>query len=480
MPVIADLVFCADPAGLDETADLLVIGRKEALLGAELQRALKLPEETWRAMLDRVEASDTGTLVSGFVGARRLMAGVLPEACSRHNPPSRALAIPDLARRLDGKAGATVVLALSNAEHALASAVAVARGFPLFNLASSKLERRTITVIAHTPEGLVNDARIPLAMAATRHAARLTDTPTATLHTDAFVAEATAVAERLGVGLRIIQGAALDRQGFGGLWGVGKAASRPPALVALVHEPPGATRTVAWVGKGIVYDTGGLSLKDRNSMVGMKGDMAGAAAVLTAFEAAVTSGVSHRLVAVLCLAENAIGPDATRPDDILTLRSGKTVEVNNTDAEGRLVLSDGLHWVSTVFQPDLMVDLATLTGAALVATGRHHAAIYATSEALERAVVSAGLAAGEPVHPMLYAPELHRRELRSQVADMKNSVKDRMNAQSSCAAQFIANHLPDPTRPWVHVDMAGPAADNEGRGTGYGVALLLTLGDGQG
>ena len=480
MPVIADLVFCADAGAVDHAADLLVIGRKEALLGAALQDALRLPAETWRAMLERAESSDTGALVSGFVGSRRIMAGVLPEACSRHNPPARTLAIPDLARRLDGKASATVVLALSDQAHALASAVAVARAFPLFNLGSSRLDRRTITVFAHTPQGMVDDPRVEAAMAATRFAARLTDTPTATLHTDAFVAEARAVADRRGSGLRIIQGEALDRQGFGGLWGVGKAASRPPALVALVHEPAGATRTVAWVGKGIVYDTGGLSLKDRNSMVGMKGDMAGAAAVLAAFDAAAQSGVPYRLVAVLCLAENAVGPEATRPDDILTMRSGKTVEVNNTDAEGRLVLADGLHWVSTTFQPDLTVDLATLTGAALVATGRHHAAIYANSEALERAVVRAGLAAGEPVHPMLYAPELHRRELRSQVADMKNSVKDRMNAQSSCAAQFIANHLPDPAPTWVHVDMAGPAADSDGRGTGYGVALLLTLGDAQG
>ena len=115
-----------------------------------------------------------------------------------------------------------------------------------------------------------------------------------------------------------------------------------------------------------------------------------------------------------------------------------------------------------------------------MATGKHHAAIYANQESVERAAVAAGLAAGEPVHPMLYAPELHRREFKSSVADMKNSVKDRMNAQSSCAAQFIANHLPDPAPPWVHVDMAGTSADGEGRGTGYGVALLLSLGDAQG
>lgn len=480
MPVIADVVFCTDLSHAGVTPDLLVIGRKEALRAAAGVAALQLPEATWQAMLDRVEPGDSGTTMSGFVGARRIMAGVLPEVCSRHNPPSRALFIPELVRRLDGKAEATVVLALSDPRHALASVLAAARAFSQFNASSGNVERRVVSIVALGPDGPVKDERIPVALAATRYAARLTDTPTSTMHADALVHEARAVAERLGVGLRIIQGHALDRLGFGGLWGVGKAATHLPALVALVHEPPGATRTVAWVGKGIVYDTGGLSLKDRTSMVGMKGDMAGAATVLAAFEAAVRIGVPYRLVAVLCVAENSVGPDATRPDDILTLRSGKTVEVNNTDAEGRLVLADGLHWVSTTFQPDLAVDLATLTGAALVATGKNHAAIYANREDIERAIVAAGLTAGEPVHPMLYAPELHRREFRSAVADMKNSVKDRMNAQSSCAAQFIANHLPDPPPPWVHVDMAGTSSDGEGRGTGYGVGLLLSLGDAQG
>lgn len=478
MPVIADLSYQRHTEGVNSLPDLMIVGRRERLRGQDLVDALDLPTQTWSALLDRAEPGDAGVVLTTFVGARRVLAAVLPEACSRHNPPSRAWAIPELVRRMDGKAEAAVVVALSDASHAFASALAVARAFSLYNASSGATERRPVTLVTLGPDGPVYDPRVPPAISAVRAAARLADTPTAELTTTAFVDEARAVAERTGATLEVIAGAELDAQGFGGLWGVGKAATHKPALVALVHAPAKASRTVVWVGKGIVYDTGGLSLKDRNSMVGMKGDMAGAAAVLSAFEAAVRLGAEHRVVAVLCLAENAVGPDATRPDDILRMRSGKTVEVNNTDAEGRLVLADGLHWAIDRFHPDLAVDLATLTGAALVVSGKFHASIYTNSETLERATVAAGLRAGEPVHPLLYAPELHRREFRSVVADMKNSVKDRMNAQASCAAQFIANHLPEPAPEWVHVDMAGPAGDGDGRGTGFGVGLLLELGAG--
>jgi probable aminopeptidase NPEPL1 len=256
---------------------------------------------------------------------------------------------------------------------------------------------------------------------------------------------------------------------------VGKAAHRKPALAVIEHNPEGAEKTVVWVGKGIVYDTGGLSLKRSGSMAGMKGDMGGAASVLAAFEAAVRTGFPHRLISIACIAENAIGPEATRPDDVLTLWSGKTVEVNNTDAEGRLVLADGVAWASKTYAPDLLADMATLTGATLVTAGRAHASIYTNDEDLEQAAVAAGLRAGEPCHPLLYAPELLRKEFKSQVADMKNSVKDRANAQCSCAAQFIANHLPDPAPRWIHIDIAGTAWNSEDRGTGFGVGLLLEL-----
>jgi len=187
--------------------------------------------------------------------------------------------------------------------------------------------------------------------------------------------------------------------------------------------------------------------------------------------------LSRPLHALLCLAENSVGPDATRPDDIHTMLSGKTVEVNNTDAEGRLVLSDGGNYASKVLNPGVIVDIATLTGAQLIATGKKHAAIYTSHEDLEALALTAGKYTGDLTFPVPFAPELFRAEFRSAVADMKNSVADRGNAQCSCAGQFIANHLEEYLGAggrWLHVDMAGPVTNGD-RATGYGVALLFDL-----
>ena len=212
-------------------------------------------------------------------------------------------------------------------------------------------------------------------------------------------------------------------------------------------------------------------------MVGMKSDMGGSAAMLSAYEAAVALGTTQRLHLLLCLAENAIGPGAFRNDDVLKLFSGKTVEINNTDAEGRLVLGDGVAHASKVLSPTptLIVDMATLTGAQLVTTGKKHAAVMSNQEDVEQRAVAAGKASGDLTFPILYCPEFYRAEFASKVADMKNSVKDRMNAQTSCAGTFVGEHLDeDYEGGWLHVDMAGPATAGE-RGTGYGVGLLLSL-----
>jgi probable aminopeptidase NPEPL1 len=317
------------------------------------------------------------------------------------------------------------------------------------------------------------------------------------------------------VTIQEIVGQQLEEQGLGGLYSVGQAATCPPRLLMLDYHPAKDTtaanndketastnttdklnaKTVALVGKGIVYDTGGLSLKTKTGMPGMKMDMGGSAALLGAFIAAVTmmerarqDAISEsssdtrpalpldRLVLILCLAENAIGPTAFRNDDIITMYSGKTVEINNTDAEGRLVLGDGVAYATRhVESLDLVLDMATLTGAQLVTTGRTHGAVLANTAALERHAVAAGLASGDVVHPLLYAPELLLREFESKVADLKNSVADRNNGQSSCAGHFIEAHLSPTYRGgYLHVDMAGPV-ERDGRATAYGVALVLAL-----
>jgi probable aminopeptidase NPEPL1 len=367
------------------------------------------------------------------------------------------------------------VLALDDAAHSFAAALALARAHPTFS-ATSKTIKRDVTALVLLPDGTsAAPESLQIAANAVRYAADLVDQPPNQLTPTAFLAEAQAMAGRLeNVEITTYQGEELSRLGFGGLWGVGKCAKSPPAFVVLDHKPTSSSRGTVWVGKGITYDTGGLSLKSKTGMPGMKNDMGGAAAIFAAFEAAVRLGCTERLTAILCLAENAIGPNAMRPDDVLRMYSGRTVEVNNTDAEGRLVLADGVAWAVRQRRPDRLIDLATLTGAQSIATGKTFGALYSNHEGLEHEAVLAGRACGEPVHPMPYAPELFRREFGSPIADMRNSVKDRANAQVSCAGQFIGNHLGHYGGEWLHVDMAGPSM-RAGRGTGFGVGLLLTL-----
>lgn len=196
-----------------------------------------------------------------------------------------------------------------------------------------------------------------------RLAARIVDAPCNEMNVSHFIDEVSVIASELNVKKVIIRGEELNKRGFGGIYGVGKAAEVPPALVVLSHEPAGAKETVAWVGKGIVYDTGGLSIKGKTGMPGMKRDCGGAAAILGAFYAAVKAGFQQNLHAIFCLAENSVASNATRPDDIHTLYSGRTVEINNTDAEGRLVLSDGVVYAQKDLKATIILDMATLTSA---------------------------------------------------------------------------------------------------------------------
>jgi len=476
MPTRTTVHYRDLPSDRTELANrtIVVIGRAHRLADDEVLDWTGLSAETRDAMVQATTPGDGGAKAEAWVGTRKIVLGVLPEACSRHNSPSRAWAIPSLARAATGDAA--IILMVDAPDHARAAALAASRSFPRVDARSTEDTERSIWITARAPGAFVVDPVLQAAIDGVRLAARLVDLPPNQLHTDAFVDEATALARELGVGCTVFREAELRSGGFGGLLGVGGAAVHGPALVALEYRPDGAARHVAWVGKGIVYDTGGLSLKGKSNMPGMKCDMGGAAAVMGAFAAAVQSGVPYAITAVLCLAENSIGARATRPDDILHMHSGKTVEVNNTDAEGRLVLADGVSWTCATHAPDVLIDLATLTGAALVATGKAHAAIYCNDADLEALAVTRGRAVGEPCHPLIYAPELFRKEFRSPIADMRNSVKDRANAQSSCAGQFIANHLPEDAPEWLHIDIAGTAWDGDNRGTGYGVGLLLAIG----
>lgn len=476
----ARLTLTARAADLSGASQLVLLGRKERLLRPDAAAASTLAPSLWEQMVRSAEARNAGRAVGTFrEGApERVTAAVLPETCSRHNSPSRAWAVPGLLQGKVGKGRAAVVALLEDRAHALPVTLAVARALPTFSASSSASEGE-VQLLLLGPDGAPVDdvATLGAAADAVRFAADLVDQPPDRLTTTRFVEIAREVAARHdGVQLTVIQGEELAEQGLGGLHGVGRASEHPPALVVLDLPAPDDAPRLAWVGKGIVYDTGGLSIKAKSSMPGMKTDMGGAAAVLAAFDAAARLRAPVRLTAALCIAENAVGPRALRNDDILTMYSGRTVEVNNTDAEGRLVLADGAAWVARHRDPATLVDIATLTGAQPMATGQRTAALYCNDDGLEAEAVAAGRSSGDLVHPLPYVPEFFKREFASHVADMRNSVKDRSNAQSSCAGQFIGDHLEAVGfgGRWLHVDIAGPAV-HAGRGTGFGVGLLLAL-----
>ncbi len=476
----ATLTLHADPNDLMSGSTLLVIGRKSQLLSAQTRAFLPeiLPDRVWKQMIDRNDPGDSGRAVVTHVDGApsRIVAGILPEVCSRHNAPSRAWAIPGIIGSAGLKGNVGILFALSANAHALPCAAATARAHPTWSGTSSRIEREVRVAFLSKSRALRDLDKLQAVVDAVRFAGDLVDQPPASLNPSTFVAAAREVAERTGSEIRVIAGTELVDEGLGGIWGVGRAATEVPSLVILDHKRQAKGKRVVWVGKGITYDTGGLSIKSKTGMPSMKTDMAGAAACLAAFEAATHIGVNHPLTTILCIAENAVGPESTRPDDILQMYSGKTVEVNNTDAEGRLVLADGVAWAVKNRQPDVLIDMATLTGAQSMSTGKKTAALYCNDDDLEIRAVRAGRASGDLAHPLPYIPEFFKREFASQVADMKNSVKDRSNGQSSCAGQFINNHLAGVKydKPWLHIDMAGPSVSG-GRATGYGVALLLQL-----
>jgi leucyl aminopeptidase len=268
----------------------------------------------------------------------------------------------------------------------------------------------------------------------------------------------------------------LAKGGFGGLVGVARGSSSEPRLVELSYPGRGHTDDhVVLVGKGITFDSGGLSLKPSSAMTTMKSDMSGAAAVVGALLAAAERALAPRVTGLLALAENMPGGDATRVSDVLTHRNGTTVEVMNTDAEGRLVLADALSYGQEL-APSAMVDVATLTGAQISALGRRIAAVLGTDDALVAALEQAGERAGERLW-RLPLPADYREQLRSEVADLKNIGKGG-EAGTIVAALFLREFVDDV--PWAHLDIAGPAFSDTSDGglvakgaTGFGVRTLV-------
>ena len=290
----------------------------------------------------------------------------------------------------------------------------------------------------------------------------LVNTSPSQLYPETFAAEAARVADSAGLTIEILDDRALADGGYGGLTGVGQGSVHPPRLVRIAYQHPGATKTVVFAGKGITFDSGGLSLKPPKAMEAMKSDMGGAAAVLGALQAIATLKPEVNVVGYLPMAENMPGGRAQRPSDVITIFGGKTVEVLNTDAEGRLVLADALAR-SAQDKPDLIVDVATLTGAQLVALGPRIAGVMASNDELAAAVADTARQAGEQAWPMPL-PEEMRKGLDSTVADIANVAGERFGGML-VAGLFLKEFVPDGTR-WAHVDIAGPAF-HEGEAYGY-------------
>ncbi|MDR3035231.1 MAG: leucyl aminopeptidase [Kitasatospora sp.] len=277
-----------------------------------------------------------------------------------------------------------------------------------------------------------------------------------------LAAEAERVAADHGLDVEVLDEKALAEGGFGGILGVGQGSVHPPRLIRLGYRHPGATKTVVFAGKGITVDSGGLSLKPPKSLEHMKSDMAGAAAVLGAMQVIADLAPAVNVVGYLAAAENMPGGRAQRPTDIIKIYGGKSVEVLNTDAEGRLVLADAIAR-SGGDSPDLLVDVATLTGAQVVALGRRTAGVMANDDAVRDGIVAASRRAGEPFWPMPMPEEL-RDGLDSDVADLANITPDRSGGML-VGALFLREFVPAGTR-WAHLDIAGPAF-NEEKAYGY-------------
>jgi leucyl aminopeptidase len=416
---------------------------------------------------------------------REVAAGVVREA--RQRRAERVALLTPAVRRL--KAGA---LAQALAE----GAVLGAYRFDRYRTKSAKPDEGRISALALVFERGA-DARAARAGAATgvllgecQNLARdLSNEPPNKLPPAALAREAERVGREAGLRVRVLEPAELRRRGFGAMLAVAQGSANEPRLIVLEHgaapkrSKPGVKSakallrpTVCLVGKGVCFDSGGLSLKPSASMVRMKHDMSGGAAVIGALCAAARLRLPLHLVGIVGAVENMPSGTAYRPDDVVTSLSGQTVEISNTDAEGRLVLADALHFAKSEFQPAAIVDLATLTGACSVALGKWAAALLGNHERLAERMLAAGEASGERYWRLpLWAA--HREFMKGSVGDLKQT--GGRDGGTITAAAFLAHFVGD--TPWIHLDIASVADTEKGSAlqpagaTGFGVRSLVEL-----
>ena len=413
-------------------------------------------------------------------------------------------------RQLGGLDSVALALPSASVEEVGAVAEGAAFGAYSFTRYRSSEEARSKTPVAmvsvltelkdrHTSGAISRAVVVGSAVRATRD---LVNTPPSDLYPESFANTVSTLADRskaptAGGGttragklkVKVWTEKELEKEGFGGLLGVGQGSARPPRLVRIEHSPSKPVAHIALVGKGITFDSGGLSLKPATSMTTMKLDMGGAATVATVVRAAADLNLPVKVTGWLCLAENMPSATAQRPEDVITIYGGKTVEVLNTDAEGRLVMADGIVAAGEE-QPDAIIDIATLTGAQMVALGSRTSGVMG-QDALRDTIFAAAEAAGESLWPMPI-PEEARSGFDSDVADLTN-LGDRFGGMLNAAAflrEFVADREgaqkdsldPEGARiPWAHLDIAGPSFNEKGpygytpkAGTGVMVRTLVS------
>lgn len=291
------------------------------------------------------------------------------------------------------------------------------------------------------------------------------------------------LAQELELHCEVFDERALEKLGMGGILAVGKGSDEPPRFIVLEYNPhpapsplKGEGRPIVLAGKGITFDSGGISIKPREGMEAMKYDMSGAAAVLGAMRAVALLKLPISVVGLIAAAENLPSGKAIKPGDVIRISNGKTVEVTNTDAEGRLVLSDALVYAQR-YNPQAVIDLATLTGACTIALGKEAAGLFSNDETLAHKIQQAAQQSGERVWPLPLYDE-YKELIKSEIADIKNSTNKGPQAGAAVGAIFLREFV---NYPWAHLDIAGVAYDVENRlyhakgATGYGVRLLTQL-----
>ena len=402
---------------------------------------------------------------------------------------------PEAVRRAAGVAAravsnaATVALALPAADAAHVRAVADgyqlgSYSFTAFKSTPAADEPGEVVVLsdaARNKEAVAAFETSQVVTAATRLARDWVNTPPGDLTPEKFADAVTDTKKERRAGkvtVKVMDDKALAAGGYGGLIGVGRGSANPPRLVQLTYKPRGAKAHIALVGKGITYDSGGLSIKPAASMVTMKCDMAGAASVVAATFAIAELGLPIAVTTYAPLAENMVSGSSTRPGDVLTIYGGKTVEVLNTDAEGRLVLADALVR-ATEDKPDLIVDVATLTGACVVALGDRVAGVLGNDDELVGSVKDAGAQVGEALWPLPITEEMGEKvRSNTKIADLAQHNSERWGGTLYAAAflrEFVGEHR------WAHLDIAGPMHADADDGwvakgaTAFGTRTLIEL-----